>query len=379
MKAVLSKAIINEIRRELTGRLPSEGVPKTYKGRPGSLELAFPEAAYRLSIRVDNAAVLGDVSRLPHHDLAKEVYLLSDPTFFEAIAGTVCAQVRKDRVLIRVLDRVGRNLHDSLRRVMVVPKDWHISYYGPSFDGEEVSVWVTLQPHALRVAFSHIQYRLTLTTNRRGQFEAAIRTDDANFPTGSDKGLTVCGMDTPDSWRKRRSVASDLPRFTASAIRHIESFVLDRLLPIESVSAPQRARQAMLVLVPLRLAEAARENREVAWYQELVDACLFGLSCQPHCPRNVVWRLFFQLLQLELADRRHQSKAYAEYERLGLRLAGLRRVDETLPYNPVLAYDHHRNGRSNLDAKFSEQDRKTYSWFLNEVALEQVVDLLSFT
>ena len=379
MKAALDKAIIEEIRRELSRQFSPTDLPKKRKRyRPGRLDFAYSnEVAYRVSIQVnDDAKLESEVARIPHHTLAKGNYSLSDPTLFTSIGRTVRSKVRKDRLLVRVLSRVGQNLHNEFVRAIDVPDNCHVSFHGPGVDGDKVTVWATLQPLGLTFACPEIQYHLILTADRHGKYKAKydVATDHRHATVRS---MVYWTTDNPETWSERQWSTEDLPHVTTSALRHIESFVLDRTLPFESVSTSPQARQAMLVLVPFRLAEAAKESCEVPWCRELVDACLLSLSRQQESPKRVLRQLFFQLLQMELTDPRHQTRAYAEYGRLGLRLAGMRRVDETLPYNPVLVYDHHRNGKWNVSGKLSEQDRKTYSWFLEQATLEQVVDLMS--
>lgn len=147
-------------------------------------------------------------------------------------------------------------------------------------------------------------------------------------------------------------------------------------LPIECATVPPQARQAMLVLVPLRLASAARDRGEIAWNRELVESSLVGLLRRTDQANTLVRRLFLQLLALELATPQSRDFARGEYERTGLQLARLRQNDQSLPYNPVLAYDRHTKGITDTNSKLSQEQRKRHAWFLEQASLEQIIEVM---
>jgi hypothetical protein len=132
----------------------------------------------------------------------------------------------------------------------------------------------------------------------------------------------------------------------------------------------------MLVLVPLRLANAARDRGEVAWNRELVEASLIGLLSRTDHANTLVRKLFLQLLAMEVAAPQSRAFARGEYERTGLQLARLRQDDPSLPYNPVLAYDRHTSGITHTNSKLSQEERKRYAWFLEQATLEQIVEVM---
>jgi hypothetical protein len=162
----------------------------------------------------------------------------------------------------------------------------------------------------------------------------------------------------------------------AAIADQINGAVREDELPIDCTTVSARARQAMLVLVPLRLANAARDRGEVAWNRELVEASLIGLLSRTDHANTLVRELFLQLLALELAAPQSRAFARGEYERMGLQLARLRQDDQSLPYNPVLAYDRHTKGITDTNSKLSQEERKRYAWFLEQATLEQIVEVM---
>lgn len=162
----------------------------------------------------------------------------------------------------------------------------------------------------------------------------------------------------------------------ATVADRINEAVREDELPIECTTVSPRARQAMLVLVPLRLANAARDRGEVAWNRELVESSLVGLLRRTDQANTLVRTLFLRLLELELVAPQSQAVAREEYERTGLQLATLRQEDQSLPYNPVLVYDRHIRGITPADSKLSPEQRKRYAWFLEEATLEQIIELM---
>ena len=156
----------------------------------------------------------------------------------------------------------------------------------------------------------------------------------------------------------------------------INGAVKEDELPIECATVSPQARQAMLVLVPLRLASVARDRGEVAWNRELVESCLAGLLRRTDQPNTLVRTLFLQLLALELATPQSRDFTHGKYERTGLQLARLRQDDPSLPYNPVLAYDRHTKGITDTNSKLSQEERKRYAWFLEQATLEQIIEVM---
>jgi len=381
MKTVLATAILDEIQLELNKQSPSSQDAKTRRTHAGSLELAYCEAAYLLSIKLpDDGRLTYRFCRMPNCELVKNEYRLTDSTLFTKIANAMRAATHKDRILVRVLERAAWKLLDSFRRAMPQPAGWDITYYGPGLNCETVSVWAVLRPLEIKLTFPRVQYRLILTANKNGDFEVAIYSDNVELPMGPDNVSHFLRLMAPSELSSKRWNAAELPHVTSAAVRHIENFVRNRLLPVESAAVSREARQAMLVLVPVRLAETARKQGDVTRCREVVDAGLLQLTDQPASPKIVLKQLFLQLLHLELTELTDLENWYSsrmEYERLGLVLAELPPVDDSLSYNPVHAYDCHLDGRIDLTDKLSDQDRETYRWFLEQASLEQVVDLMT--
>jgi len=193
----------------------------------------------------------------------------------------------------------------------------------------------------------------------------------------TDKGQLVADLGRGHGVRLERSQVS-LGRVDcfAAIADQLNGAVKEDELPIECATVPPRARQAMLVLVPLRLASAARDRGEVAWNRELVESSLVGLLRGSDQANTLVRRLFLQLLALELATPQSRAFARGEYERTGLQLARLRENDQSLPYNPVLAYDRHTSGITHANSKLSQEQRKRHAWFLEQATLEQIIEVM---
>ena len=148
--------------------------------------------------------------------------------------------------------------------------------------------------------------------------------------------------------------------------------------PFDSHSLCPKTRQALLVLVPLRLAQRIQTEGDVAWAQALIEEALSNLAAMPgeHCV--VVRQLFFQLLALLLAKPVEVHGRRQEYERLGALLASMRRANKTLPFNPVLAYEKYERGAGAeyLAAKLDRDAYRRFAWLLTSATLEEAVESL---
>jgi hypothetical protein len=356
------------------------------------LTLTYPKVSYDLSIDItDSAVVIARLFRPVHKLVSEERRPLGDLASFQQIARTAYTQSRVDNMLVRVLQRRGRQVAAALRNEgLGQSRYWHVEYHEPRIIRQDVLVEVTLQLQVLRETLPDVAYCLALRANRYGKCRAEITAlarcvagDGEVIPVDRRKvavsrslgGSPCWGIPTPSDWSG--ITIADLPQFAHRVLNLVASFVIDRLLPFASPAISAKARQSLLVLVPLRLARIAARRGCVAWYREIVADCLSVLAHQPANSNNLVQQLFFQLLQLLLADPAQRTAEYEAYESLGLKLVALRLVEQNLPFNPVLAYRNYLEGHAKLRLELTKKETRQVVWFLRKATLEQIVSALS--
>lgn len=377
MKTVLATAILDQIESELNDQPRASQDMKTQRTRPDVLELVYSEAAYVLSVKLaDDGRFTYRFSRMPNRELLDGEHRLTESRPFAKIATAVRAAARRDRILVRVLERVAGKLLDSLRQTLAVPSGWDIAYYGPGLNKNTISVWAALRPRELLRIFPSVAYRLVLTADKHGILQVSLNSDNVDPPLGSNKTTSFLWLTTPPEWQSRRWTVEELPHLTALAVQRIEDFVRTRLLPVESASLPSGVRQAMLRSVPLRLARAVREQKAVDRGRELVDAALARLKGRPVSRIVMIRRAFLKRLRFELSDPERKTDA------CNLRRAASSKqawaIDELAwVICPPDATEHAGDDCLELADALSEEDREMYGWFWERATLEQLVDLMT--
>jgi len=377
MKTVLATAILDQIESELNDQPRASQGMKKQRTRPDVLELVYSEAAYVLSVKLtDDGKFAYRFSRMPNCELLEGEHRLTESGVFAKIATAVRAAARRDRILVRVLERVAGKLLDSLRQTLAVPPGWNIAYYGPGLNKTTISVWAALRPRELLRFFPSVAYRLVLTGDKHGIFQVSLYSDNVDPPLGSNMTTSFLWLTTPPEWQSRRWTVEELPHLTSLAVQRIEDFVRTRLLPVESASLPSGVRQAMLRSVPLRLATAVREQKGVDRGRERVDAALARLKGRPVSRIVMIRRAFLKRLRFELSDPEHKTDA------CNLRGAASSKqawaIDE-LAWVICLpdATEHAGDDCLELADALSEDDREMYGWFWERATLEQLVDLMT--
>jgi hypothetical protein len=378
MEIVFNRAVMEELDDALQQQFSLQETPDSWRVAARRFSFAFsdsPNGQYLLSVSLSACGWLkATLRRRPNIYLNSQRLRLADPELFEEVANSIPSWVKRDLQLLKDVDRAMEKLKPALHQAAMQLPGWRVGLPMSTMNSNDGSVWIHLQPSALRLTFPNVDYCLTLTVDSRAEFFVSVK---AVSPTPKIAKNVFLGLQRADTQRAISGQIADLPKILSCYQRHIEKCVLDQFLPIESDVPTPYVRQSLLVAVPLRLASAARQLGEVAWQRELVDVCLSRLAAQPADAQNVLRRLFFQLLQLELAEPEQRSRLDAEYQRSGLLLTKLRQSDQTLPYNPLVFYQRYCRGVAVPDDKLSKNDRITYQWFLETATLEQVVDLMS--
>ncbi len=377
MKTVLATAILDQIESELNDQPQASQGMKKQRTRPDVLELVYSEAAYVLSVKLaDDGRFTYRFSRMPNCELLDGEHRLTESGPFPKIATAVRAAARRDRILVRVLERVAGKLLDSLRQTLAVPPGWDIAYYGPGLNKTTISVWAALRPRELLRIFPSVAYRLVLTADKQGNFEVSFYSDNVDPPLGSNKTTSFLWLTTPPEWQSRRWTVEELPHLTSLAVQGIEDFVRTRLLPVESASLPSGVRQAMLRSVPLRLARAVREQKGVDRGRELVDAALARLKGRPVSRNVMIRRAFLKRLRFELSDPQCKTDPCNLHGASCSKQAWA--IDElSWAICPPDATEHAEDGCPELADALSEEDREMYGWFWERATLEQLVDLMT--
>lgn len=377
MKKVLATAILDQIESELNCQSRSSQDVRTQRNRPDVLELVYSEAAYLLSVKLaDDGKFAYRFSRMPACELLDGEHRLTESGLFAKIANNVRAATRRDRILVRVLERVAGRLLDSLRQTLAVPSGWDVAYYGPGLNKTTISVWAALRPRELLRTFPSVAYRLVLTADKHGNFEVSLYSDNVDPPLGSNKTTSLLWLTTPPEWQSRRWTVEELPHLTSLAVQRIEDFVRTRLLPVESASLPSGVRQAMLGSVPLRLARAVREQKEVARGRELVDAALARLKGRPVSRNVMIRRAFLKGLRFELSDPPCKTDPCNLHGAPCSKHAWA--IDELAwAICPQDGTEHAGDSCPELADALSEEDREMYGWFWERATLEQLVDLMT--
>ncbi len=374
MEIVFDRAVMEELDDALQQQFSLQETPDSWRVAARRFSFAFsdaPNGQYILSVSLSSCGWLkATLRRRPNMYLNSQRLRLADPELFEEVANSITSWVKRDLQLLKDVDRAMEKLKPALHQAAMQLPGWRVGLPMSTMNSNDGLVWIHLQPRALRLTFPNAYYCLSLTVNSRAEFFVSVKAVPLIPKIDSN---VFSGLQRADTESAISAQIADLPKILSCYQRHIEKCVLDQFLPIESDVPSPRTRQSLLVVVPLRLANAARQSGELEWHRELVDVCLKRLGGQPADAQNVLRRLFFQLLELELADRKHRSRLAAEYERLGLMLAKLRQVDQSLPYNPVLCY----RPAATPNAGLSREDRKTFQWFMEMATLEQVIDLMS--
>lgn len=379
MKTVLATAVLDQIESELNSQPRSFQDMKTLRTRPDALELVYSEAAYVLSVKLaDDGRLAYRFSRMPNCELLNGEYRLTESGLFANIADAVRAATHRDRILVRVLERVAGKLLNSFRQTLAVPPGWDVVYYGPGLNKTTISVWAALRPRELLRTFPSVAYRLVLTADKHGDFETSIYSDNVEPPLGPKKASSFLWLTTPAEWQSRRWSVEELPQLTSFAIRHIGDFVLTRLLPVESATLSPKVRQAMLWSVPLRLAEAVREHGGVARCRELVDAALVKLTGRPISREILIRRAFLKRLQCQLSDPDRGNASCSESAGTDLKQAWSL-ADLAWAICPPGATDVATDDGVELAEIQSDEDREIYGWFRELATLEQLVDLMTLS
>jgi len=379
MKRVLATVILDQIESELNGQSRSSQDVKTQRTRPDVLELVYSEAAYALSVKLaDDGRFAYRFSRMPACELLDGEHRLTKSGLFAKIANNVRAATRRDRILVRVLERGAARLLDSFRQTLTAPPGWDVAYYGPGLNKTTISVWAALRPRELVRTFPSVAYRFVLTADKHGNFEVSLYSDNVDPPLGSNKTSSFLWLTTPPEWQSRRWTVEELPYLTSLAVRLIGDFVLTCLLPVESASLPSGVRQAMLRSVPLRLAEAAREQRGVDRGREVVDAALAKLMGQPISRSLMIRRAFLKRLRFELSDPECRTDAGSVRE--GCSSEQTWAIDELAwAICPPDGTEHAGDDCLEVADALSEEDREMYGWFWERATLEQLVDLMTLS
>jgi hypothetical protein len=374
MQFVLNRAVMEELEAALQQQFALQEPPDSWRRAAKRFSFDFsvsPNGQYVLSVSLSACGWLNArLRRRPDNYLHSQRLRLADPELFTELAHSILSWVKHDLELLKDVERAMEQIEPALHQAALQLPGWRVGLPKSTMQPQYGSVQIHLQPNALRLTFPNACFCLTLTVDRRAEFFVSVR---AVPPIPKIESNVFSGLQRADTESAISAQIADLPKIVTGYQRHIEKCMLDQFLPIESDVPSPRTRQSLLVVVPLRLANAARESGELEWHRELVDVCLKRLDKQPADARNVLRRLFFQLLELELADTQHRSRLAAEYERVGLMLAKLRQVDQALPYNPVLCYRQARTPNAGL----SVEDLRTFQWFVEMATLEQVVDLMS--
>jgi hypothetical protein len=379
MKKVLATAILDQIEAELNGQSRSSQDVKTQRTRPDVLELVYSEAAYVLSVKLaDDGRFAYRFSRMPACELLDGEHRLTESGLFTKIANNVRAATRRDGILVRVLERVAARLLYSFRQMLTAPPGWDVAYYGPGLNKTTISVWAALRPRELRRTFPSVVYRLVLTADKHGNFEVSLYSDNVDPPLGSNKTSSFLWLTTPTEWRSRQWTAEELPRLTSLAVQRIEDFVLTRLLPVESADLPSGIRHAMLRSVPLRLAEAVRDQDEVARSRELVDAALVKLRGRAISRETLIRRAFLKRLQCELSDPDRGNDPCSVSAGTDLKQAWSL-ADLAWAICPPDAADVAAGDSVERAEILSDEDREMYGWFWERATLEQLIDLMTLS
>ena len=378
MQRILNLAIMEELETELQQQFSLQELPDSWRRAARRFSFDFsdsPNSQYVLTVSVSACGwVKATLRRRPDIYLHSQRLRLADPKLFEQLANSIPSWMKHDLQLLKDLDRAIEKLKPALHQAAMQLQGWRVGLPTSRMDSHNAAVCIHLQPRALRLTFPNVDYCLTLTVDNLAGFQVSV---NAVPPTAKIAKNVFSFLQRANAQASGFWQIDDLPAVLSHHQHQIEKYVLAQFLPIESDVPTPYVRQSLLVVVPLRLANAARELDEVAWHRELVDVCLSRLAAQPADAQNVLRRLFFQLLQLELAEPEHRSRLDAEYQRFGLMLANLRKSDQTLPYNPVVFYQRYCRGVAAPGGKLSKEDRITYQWFLETATLEQVVDLMS--
>ena len=375
MRNVVARAIAREVRSELIARKPDLHPTIPIDATPGTIYISDTDTQYELTTSVIEDTVK---SCLRRHNLDRDLfcsqYKLRDSRLFSCIARTTARHVAKDRILRRVITRVCSGLEEVFRKEVAVREDWDAVWGSARIDYDVVRIEFGLTPPLLRTVHASLDLGCVFLANRNGQIvdaEFSCRGSSSEFQEAVEDAFAG------KQWKSSFEPGMDLQAIGASVMAQLDARAREVVLPIESPRVSPEARQAMLVLVPMRLAEAARQRDEVEWYDDLVSSCLDSLAEPPIAAQDVIRKLFLHLFRLVLHEASLDSDAYRHYESLGKRLARLRKSDPTLPYNPVLAYRHLvLRGKPVSDGRLPSEIPKRHRWFLESAEMEQIVEAM---
>jgi len=384
MRELLQAAIIDEIHGECASSLSAENRPLTWDKQPASLVFSYPEGTrYELAVRLHPQALVDSDLRRDDEVLDSIRLSLGDPDWFSAISRFTRDCIVNDRSKIRILERMGRSLVEQLHQVPQLPRGWTVAHGHPRVEGSHVVLETEIRPAFIEIACGpdvYLQFDLVATDKL--EKEAILKHWSQDFWIGENHSVEHSDWNTLE---ELCALFSDLPAKILSSLSDQLQPCPD--FPCVNLAWSPEVRQALLVLVPLRLAQEAQWRGEVTWYRKLIDDCLGNLQTMPEDDTTIVYRLFFQLLLLEMAEPEERERLSREYHRLGRCLAKLRGHDATLPFNPVLAYEKQKRCDSSyLGRKLNGhngREKDVYSglgreWLIVAAGLEQLIDLMPF-
>ncbi len=384
MRDLLQTAIIDEIQGECASSLLADNRPSTWDPQPASLVFSYPEGTrYELAVRLHPQALVDSDLCRDDEVLDSMQFSLGDPDWFSAVSRFTHDCIIHDRSKIRILERMGQSLVEQLHQVPQLPPGWTVVHGHPRVERSHVVVETEIRPPFMEIVCGPGVYlQLDLVATDKLEKEAILKHRSQDFWIGGNHTVEQSDWNTLE---ELFALFSHLPAKILSSLSDQLPPCTD--FPFVNLAWSPEVRQALLVLVPLRLAQEAQCRGEVAWYRELIDECLGALQRMPADDTTIVYRLFFQLLLLEMAEPEDRESLSREYHRLGRCLATLRRHDATLPFNPVLAYEKQkRSDSSYLGRKLNGnngRERDVYSglgreWLLMAARLEQLIGLMPF-